>query len=203
MRFRRALDRGNVTEALGRLGAPVRQPCRSARTDSPPCWWGPREVQPRCAALARSLPPGDEEPRPPREPGGARPPRCDPGESSGRDCSGRAPQPATILRTNRRGTCPLVAGGVKTQQAPGPLVVDKSESRTSQLSRLAKAGEFRRKTRRPARLSFTKSFANGPRVTPAKEWRRPARKAEDFAPTSYRPSGGLLCRRLGRDPSGH
>ena len=71
------------------------------------------EVRAGGGSLARPLRAGGHARRPPREPGGARPPRRDPGEPPRRCRPRRAPQPATILRAHRGGSCPLVAGGVE------------------------------------------------------------------------------------------
>ena len=114
MRFRRALDRGNVTEALS--AASELQFVALAEALELTLLLAEREPEKYERAAARwhvRFVAGGPEHRPPRKPGGARPPRRDPGEPPGRCRPGRAPQPATIVRANRRGACPLVAGGVK------------------------------------------------------------------------------------------
>jgi len=112
MRFRRALDRGNVTEALSAASELDFVGLVEARADPPPRCWRPREVQPGGAALARSLRGGDEEHRHPREPSGARAPRSTSRQPCCCRCARRAPQPPAVVQANRRGPCSLVAGRV-------------------------------------------------------------------------------------------
>jgi hypothetical protein len=118
MRFRRALDCGNVTEALSAASELQFVSLADAlELTLLPADGEAGEVRAGGRSLARPLCSGGPARQPAREPGGARSPRRDPGEPPRCGRAGRTPRPATILRANRRGPCSLVAGGVELRRA--------------------------------------------------------------------------------------
>src|SRR5215208_1652693 len=113
MRFRRALDRGNVTEALSAASELQFVALAEPRAHVAASRARANEIRASGGALARSVRSGGPARRPARKPGGARAPRGDPGEPPRCECACGVPESPAVVRADRRGPCPLVASGVR------------------------------------------------------------------------------------------